>query len=74
MTLSYSLKIDKSAKMYNIKFDENGRELKKPGEKENALVRNNFSSHSVFERLILQTHKDSGLFWNWVILWFGRGK
>ena len=36
-------------------------------EKEKLLVTSNFSfSHSVFKRLILQTHKKPGLVWEWV--------
>ena len=31
----------------------------------NLLITSNFSfSHSVFKRLVLQTHKNQGLFWN----------
>ena len=50
----------------NFKFNENGRVLhtvRKHWEKEKLLVMSNFSfSHSVFKRLVLQTHKNQGLF------------
>ena len=37
-------------------------------EKEKLLVMSNFSfSHSVFKRLVLQTHKNKGLFWKGLI-------
>ena len=47
----------------NFKFDENGQMGRKQCEKEKLLVTSNFSfSHSVFKRLVLQTHKNQGLF------------
>ena len=39
------------------------KELKTLCEKEKLLLMSNFSfKHSVFKRLVLQTHKDQGLF------------
>ena len=39
------------------------KELKTPWEKEKLLVASNFSfSHGVFKRLVVQTHKNQGLF------------
>ena len=51
----------------NFKFDENGRKFSKRLEntvgKEKLPVMSNFSfSYSVFKRLVLQTHKNQGLF------------
>ena len=41
---------------------QNGKKMM--WEKEKLLVTSNFSfSHIVFERHVLQTHKDQGLFW-----------
>ena len=50
----------------NFKVDENGRKLSKQventGETEKLLITSNFFfSHSVFKRLVLQTHKNQGL-------------
>ena len=50
----------------NFKVDENGRKLSKQventGEMEKLLITSNFFfSHSVFKRLVLQTHKNQGL-------------
>ena len=54
----------------NFEFNEDGKKFSKKGkkktlwEKEKLLVTSNFSfSHSVFERLVLQTRKNQGLFW-----------
>ena len=52
----------------NFRFDENGRKFSKRtenvvGKKEKLIVTSNFSfSQSVFKRLVLQTHKNKGLF------------
>ena len=52
----------------SFKFDENSRKLSKQiektlWEKEKLLVMSNFTfSHSVFKRLVLETHKNKGLF------------
>ena len=51
----------------NFKFDENDGKFPKweetMWEKEKLLVASNFSfSHSAFKRLVLQTHKNQGLF------------
>ena len=51
----------------NFEFDENGRKLSKwvenTVEKEKLCVTSNFSfSQSIFKRLVLQTHKNQGLF------------
>ena len=51
----------------NFKFDENGREFSKRventvGKRRKLLVTSNFSfAHSVFKRLVMQTHKNQGL-------------
>ena len=52
----------------NFKFDKNGKKFSKTvrkhcGKKEKLLIMSNFSfSHSVFKRLVMQTHKNQGLF------------
>ena len=47
----------------NFKFEEHGRNFSRRLEKEKLLVSSIFSfSHSVFERLVLQTCKNQGLF------------
>ena len=51
----------------NSELDENGRKFSKKVEtlwkKEKLLITSNFSfSHSVFKRLVQQTHKNQGLF------------
>ena len=56
-----------NGKKDNFKFDENGRKFSKQVEntegKEKTLVTSNFCfSHSVFEILVLHTHKNQGLF------------
>ena len=51
----------------NFQFDENGTKLSKRvktlREKEKLLITSNFSfSHSVFQKLVLQTSQNQGLF------------
>ena len=66
----------------NFKFDENSRKFSKRvenTEKEKLLVASSFSySHSVFKRLVLQTHQNQGLFrkgLNRAQLWYcGKSK
>ena len=57
--------VDKMFVDDNFKFDENGRECSKRLEKTlgKGKLMSNFSfSHSVFKRLVLQTHKNKGMF------------
>ena len=61
-----SSKLEKFADS-NFKFDENGRKFFKPignsaGKGEIAHTSNFSFSHSVFKRLVQQTHKNQGLF------------
>ena len=55
----------------NFRFDENVRKFSKEVEKVKLFVTSNFSfSLSVFKRVLLQTHKNQGLFgkgWRWSI-------
>ena len=51
----------------NSKFDENGRKFSKwientVGKKKLLITSNFFFALSVFKRLVLQTHKNQGLF------------
>ena len=44
------------------------KQVEKTVEQEKLLVMSNFSfSHSVFKRLVLQTGKNKGMFWKWLI-------
>ena len=57
----------------NFKFVENGRELPKQVEntvgREKLLITSNFAfSRIVFERLVLQTHENQGLFGKGIII------
>ena len=47
----------------NLKFDDYGKKFSKQVGKEKLIIMSSFSfSHSVFKTLVLQTHKNQGLF------------